>query len=97
MSSLGPVQSLHTEHLGTPKIRRDQYRKIIRLVRENAEHPRVALDLVRNYIQSAPDVIGCVFNDEETHIRVCLRNSFNMTAEYQFSLEAPLIIETPTL
>lgn len=97
MASLGPVQSLQTEHSATPKIRRDQYKRILNIVRTNAHLPEVALGLVRDYIQSAPDVVAILFNSDQTAIRVCLRNSERLESEYQFALEALEIIETPTL
>ncbi len=97
MAGLGPVQSINGEVTPTPKIRRDQYRKILNLVRTNAQFPEVALGLVRDAIKHAPDVRAIIFNDDRTAIRVCLLSSSNMEAEYIFPLDTPLIIETPTL
>lgn len=96
MAGLGPVQSANGEITPTPRIRRDQYRKILHLVRNNAEFPQVALGLVRDAIQHAPHVRAILLNEDNTAIRLCLLTPERMEAEYIFPLEAPLLCETPT-
>ncbi len=97
MSSFGPVQSLNGEHSATPKIRRDQYKRISTMVRTNANFPEVAIGLVRDYIKHAPDVVAILFTEDRTAIRVCLRNLENLQAEYQFNLIPQIRLESPTL
>jgi len=97
MASLGPVQSLQSEHLGTPKIRRDQYKRISAIVRNNSQFPEVALGLVRDYIKHAPGVVAILFNDDQTAIRLCMRNAEGMSSEYQFNMIPQILLETPTL
>jgi len=95
--SLGPVQSLQSEHLGTPKIRKDQYRRISNIVRTNARFPEVALGLVRDYIQHAPDVKAIILNDDQTAIHLCMRNVEGLSSQYQFNMIPQILLETPTL
>ncbi len=101
MATLGPVNSLQSQPRPTPKIRRDQYRRILQIVRTNSHIPEIALSLVRDYIGSAPDVCSIGLTEDGTSIRVCLENrefiSDSIRAEYQFSLLPRIVLETPTL
>ena len=97
MASLGPVQSLQIEHSPTPKIRRDQYKRISSIVRINSQFPEVALGLVRDYIKHAPDVKAILLSDDKTYIRVIMKNDHRLEAEYQFNMIPQILLETPTL
>lgn len=96
--SFGPVQSVNNEPVEIPKIRRDQHKRIANMVRTNGNQPIIALGLVRDYTKGIEHLKSVQLDEVEKCIRVILKNDYSkMVTEYQFSLEAPLILETPTL
>lgn len=100
MSGFGRVISLNDEVVETPKIRRDQQRKIQNMVRANGEHPLIALGLVRDYTKGLEQVRNVQFDNEETpeFIKVTLKSdSSRMYTIYTYKLQAPILLETPTL
>jgi len=96
--SLGKVISLNDEVVEIPKIRRDQHKRIANIVRTNAEFPIIALGLVRDYTKNIEHLKSVQIDEVEKCIKLTLKNDYSkMTTSYQFSLEAPLLLETPTL
>ena len=96
--SFGPVQSLNSEPVEIPKIRRDQHKRIATMVRANAKFPTIALGLVRDYTKGVEHLQSVQHDEEEKCIKLYLKNDYSkMITIYQFSLEAPLLLETPTL
>ena len=100
MAGFGRVISLNDEVVETPKIRRDQQRKIQNIVRTNGEFPLVALGLVRDYTKGLEQVRNVQFDDEvnPTLIKVTLKSdSSRMYTIYTYKLLAPILLESPTL
>jgi hypothetical protein len=100
MSSFGKVISLNDEHVEAPKIRRDQQRKCQNLVRTNSQFPIVALGLLRDYLKGIDTVRTIKLDDEvaPTRIEVILKSDITrMSTTYTYRLEAPHLLETPTL
>jgi hypothetical protein len=96
--SFGPVHSLNSEPVEIPKIRRDQHKRIANIVRANAKFPEIALGLVRDYTKGVEHLKSVQHVSEEKCIKVSLFNDYSkMWTVYEFSLEAPLLLETPTL
>lgn len=96
--SFGPVISVNNEPVEIPKIRRDQHKRIATMVRTNGDQPIIALGLVRDYTKGIEHLKSVQLDEVERCIRVILKNDYSkMITEYQFSLEAPLILETPTI
>jgi hypothetical protein len=89
--------SLNDIEVPTTKIRRDQYKKILEIVRTNIEFPIIALGLIRDYVKnsSARDVVKAVNfdnNEKPTQIQV-----WTPDTQYHFRLTLPRKLETPTL
>jgi len=89
--------SLNDIEVPITKIRRDQYKKILGIIRDNMQFPIVALGLVRDYVKnsSARDVVKVVnFDNDEnpTEIRVWTQDT-----QYHYRLTLPRQLETPTL
>ena len=100
MAGFGRVISLNDEVVETPKIRRDQQRKIQNIVRTNGEFPIIALGLVRDYTKGLEQVRNTQFDDEvnPTYIKVTLKSdSSRMYTIYTYKLTPPILLETPTL
>jgi hypothetical protein len=96
--SLGKVISLNDEPIEIPKIRRDQHKRINNIVKTNGNFPEIALGLVRDYTKGMEHVKSVQWIQEEALIKLVLKSDYSkMVTEYQFSLEAPLTLETPTL
>lgn len=96
--SFGPVHSLNSEPVEIPKIRRDQHKRIANIVRSNSNFPEIALGLVRDYTKGIEHLKSVRIDEVEKCIKLTLKNDYSkMWTEYQFSLEAPLLLETPTL
>ena len=100
MAGFGKVISLNDEVVSHPRIRRDQYRKISNIVRTNCEFPIIALGLVRDYAKNIDDVRSIQLDSVEnpTAVKLIMFNTYSrMFTEYLFNLEAPLLLESPTL
>jgi hypothetical protein len=96
--SLGKVISLNDEVVEIPKIRRDQHKRIANIVRTNANFPEIALGLVRDYTKAIEHLASIQIDKAENCIKLTLKNNYSrMITTYQFSLEAPLRLEIPTL
>jgi len=79
------------------KIRRDQYKKILEIIRTNAEFPIIALGLVRDYVKnsSARNVVQAVnFDNNENPTEIIV---WTPDTQYYYRLTQPKPIETPTL
>ena len=83
MAGFGRVISLNDEVVETPKIRRDQQRKIQNIVRTNGNHPLVALGLVRDYAKGLEQVKNCQFDNDEnpTLIKLTLKSEIISTLD----------------
>lgn len=79
------------------KIRRDQYKKILEIIRTNAEFPTIALGLVRDYVKnsSARNVVQAVnFDNDKNPTEIIV---WTPDTQYYYRLTLPKPIETPTL
>ena len=100
MAGFGRVISLNDEVVETPKIRRDQQRKIQNMVRANGENPIIAIGLVRDYTKGLEQISNVRFDDDEnpTLIKIFLKSeSSRMITEYTYKLLAPILLESPTI
>ena len=82
------------------QIRRDQYRRVRQMVTVNAEHPVIALGLVRDYFKNNPDVRSVRFDDIQfpTAIVVDTVNNLEVgNTQYYFTLFPSVRIDAPTL
>jgi hypothetical protein len=96
--SYGKVISLNDEVVEIPKMRKDQQRKIQNLVRANGEFPIVALGLVRDYAKGIEHVRSIQHDEVDGVIKVILKSDYSkLITEYTFRLQAPILLETPTL
>jgi len=103
MSTLGRPVSLNDEPVPTPKMRKDQQRRIKQIVKDNSKNPVVALGLVRDYtksLESLQEVCSVTFDDNESpsRIEVHMRSKQSgLFATYEFTLFSTLILSVPTL
>jgi hypothetical protein len=98
--SLGRPVSVNDEVREMPKIRKDQYRKVLEVVRTNSKFPSVALGLVRDMVKGYDNFKTVILDNEEnpTKITLFLYNSYSkMHTQYEFSLIPPIILEPATL
>jgi len=100
MSGFGKVISLNDEAIESPKIRRDQWRKCQNIIRANSQFPIVALGLVRDYAKRFQFVKSILLDSEEnpTEVQMVLKSDQSkMSMMYTWKLQAPTLLETPTL
>ena len=89
--------SINDVEVPITKIRRDQYKKILEIIRTNAEFPIIALGLVRDYVKnsSARNVVQAVnFDNNENPTEIIV---WTPDTQYYYRLTQPKPIETPTL
>ena len=90
------AQSLNDESYVAPRLRKDQREKLRILVRNNFEHPIIALGLVRDALKAYPTVSR--INDDETGIVVTIQDTAEkMRTQYEFFFQGPNKIDPPTL
>jgi len=101
--------SLNDELPSNPNIRRDQYKRILGILKIHRDRPQLAFDLIRDYAKGV-DKVKTVFlypngtGDIPTEIRVVSEGSHTesmatqiMTTVYSFPFERPEIVEPPVL
>ncbi len=95
MSSTRAV-SVNDEAVTSPRLRKDQKVRVRNLVRDNANHPIIALGLVRDYLKGYDCTIQ--ISDDETGIEVTTKDVENkMYTTYSFRFHQYERVETPTL
>lgn len=100
MGTFGKVISLNDEVVESPKIRKDQMRKIQALVRANADYPHVALNLVREMAKGFPFYRNAALDSETEPTEILLftqSDSSKMITTYSFSLIKEPHLPIPTL
>ena len=101
--------SLNDELPSNPNIRRDQYKRILGILKIHRDRPQLAFDLIRDYAKGV-EKVKTVFlypagaDETPTEIRVVSQGSHTesmatqiMTTVYSFPFERPEILEPPTL
>jgi hypothetical protein len=101
--------SLNDELPSNPNIRRDQYKRILGIVKIHRDRPQLAFDLIRDYCKGV-DKVKTVFlypagvDEIPTEIRVVSEGNHNdslatqiMSTVYSFPFERPEIVEPPVL
>ena len=88
------VQSLYDEHYAPEQIRKDQRRRILDMVKANAENPSIAIGLVRDYCKGMAKVGKVRFDNPESPKEIIVHTE---GSTYYFRLRNTPHVEAPTL
>lgn len=98
--ALGKVNSLNDKEINPIRIRRDQFKRLQRVVRDNAEFPIIALGLVKDYAKGRPEIAAVTFDNPDNPTAIWLYTQPNDLLDgtrYEFTFKRAEILPVPTL